>query len=185
MHLIEAYSLYSGLKIDHPLIKQDPVDGISGKFILFNPHSKGEAKFYYKWPEVISIIKSELDSRNISIIQVDSSEEAYEGCKKINNITFNQTAWLMNEASCLLGIDSFCMHLASCFNKPMLILFGAHHHFNCCKPYFGDETIQHFFLPKLKENKPTFSYDKGGEYLNEYNPNHVAEVFIERIIKKL
>jgi ADP-heptose:LPS heptosyltransferase len=185
MHLIEAYSLYSGLKIDHPIIKKEPVNGIPEKFILFNPHSKGEAKFYYRWAEIISIIKPELDSRNISIIQIDSSEEAYEGCKKIDNITFNQTAWIMNEAICLLGIDSFCMHLASCLNKPMLILFGAHHHFNCCKPYFGDPSIQHFFIADLKGNKPTFSYDKGGEYLNQFDPKDVAEAFIKKIIKKL
>lgn len=185
MHLIEAYSLYSGLKIDHPLIKQEPIPGIYGKYILFNPHSKGDAKYYKRWAEVINKITPELKDKNIKIIQVDSSNTTYSGCIKLNNITFNQTAWLTNQSICLLGIDSFCMHLASSFNKPMLILFGGHHHFNCCKPYFGDETIQHFFLPKLKENKPTFSYDKGGEYLNEYDPNHVAEVFIERIIKKL
>jgi len=185
MHLIEAYSLYSGLKIDHPIIKQEPVDGIDYKFILFNPHSKGEAKNYKRWQEVISAIKPELDKQNIKILQLDSLDTIYDGCIKINNITYNQTAWLTNKSICLLGIDSFCMHLASAFNKPMFILFGGHHHFNCCKPYFGDSFKQHFFLPNLKGNKPTFSYDKGAEYLNQFDPKDIAETFVKNIIKKL
>ena len=163
MHLIEAYSLYSGLKIDYPIIKQEAVPGINYKFILFNPHSKGEAKNYKRWQEVISIIKPELDKENIRILQLDSFDTVYDGCNKVDNITYNQTAWLTNKSICLLGIDSFCMHLASSFNKPMLILFGA----------------------DLKGNKPTYSYDNGGEYLNEFKPEDIAKAFIEKIIQKL
>jgi len=185
MHLIEAYSLYSGLKIDHPIIKQEPVHGIEGRFIFFNPHSKGEAKFYKRWQEVIDLIIPELKLKNINIIQIDSSDVTYKGCFKFYNITFNQTAWLMNNSLALLGIDSFCMHLASSLNKQMLILFGAHHHFNCCKPYFGDPSTQHFFLPDLVGKKPTFSYDKGEEYLNQFDPKDIAEKFISKIIKDL
>lgn len=183
MHIIEAYSLYSGLKIDKPFMQSELVDGDFGKFIFFNPHSRGEAKFYKKWQEVISLISPELKSKNINIIQVDSLDKEYDGCKKIDNITFNQTAWLMEKSIFLLGIDSFCMHLASSFNKPMLILFGAHQCFNCCKPYFGDPNIQHFFLADLKGNRPTYSYEKGGEYMDQFSPEEVAEAFI-KILKK-
>jgi ADP-heptose:LPS heptosyltransferase len=185
MHLIEAYSLYSGLKIDLPIIKQEPVPGVHGKFVLFNPHSKGEAKNYKKWAEVIQEISPELENKNIKIIQIDSSTITYLGCQKINNITFNQTAWLTDRSLCLLGIDSFCMHLASSLDKPMLILFGGHHHFNCCKPYFGNPCNQHFFFPNMNGNKPTFSYDKGSDYLNQFNPKEVAKAFLEKIINKL
>jgi ADP-heptose:LPS heptosyltransferase len=164
-------------------MQSELVDGDFGKFIFFNPHSKGEAKFYKKWQEVISLISPELKSKNINIIQVDSLDKEYEGCKKIDNITFNQTAWLMEKSIFLLGIDSFCMHLASSFNKPMLILFGAHQCFNCCKPYFGDPNIQHFFLADLKGNRPTYSYEKGGEYMDQFSPEEVAETFI-KILKK-
>ena len=183
MHIIEAYSLYSGLKIDKPFMQSELVDGDFGKFIFFNPHSRGEAKFYKKWQEVISLISPELKSKNINIIQVDSLDKEYEGCKKIDNITFNQTAWLMEKSILLLGIDSFFMHLASSFNKPMLILFGAHQCFNCCKPYFGDPNIQHFFLADLKGNRPTYSYEKGGEYMDQFSPEEIAEAFI-KILKK-
>lgn len=185
MHIIEAYSLYSGLKIDKPFMQSELVDGDFGKFIFFNPHSSGEAKFYKKWQEVISLISPELKAKNINIIQVDSLDKEYDGCKKIDNITFNQTAWLMEKSIFLLGIDSFCMHLASSFNKPMLILFGAHQCFNCCNPYFGDPNIQHFFLADLKGNRPTYSYEKGGEYMDQFDPKSVSEKFIELITKIL
>ena len=181
MHLIEAYSLYSGLKIDYPIIKQESVDSIDYKFILFNTHSKGEAKNYKRWQEIISKIKPELDKQNIKILQIDSFDTVYDGCIKIGNITYNQTAWLTNKSICLIGIDSFCMHLASVFDKPMFILFGGHHHFNCCKPYFGDPFKQHFFLPNLKGNKPTFSYDKGEEYLNQFDPEEVSQYIIKHL----
>lgn len=185
MHIIEAYSLYTGLKIDKPAISQEPVEGIPQKFILFNPHSKGDAKYYKRWQEVISSISLFLKNKNIEIIQIDSLDSNYDGCLKINNISYNQTAWLADKCLALLGIDSFCMHLASSFDKPMLILFGAHHHLNCCKPYFGDPLKQYFFIPDMKDNKPTFSYENGGEYLNQFDPKDVSKTFIEMMAKIL
>lgn len=186
MHLIEAYSLYCGLKIDKPIIKEEDIPNFtSEKFIIFNPHSKGESRNYKNWQAVIDKIYSEIKNQNIDIIQIDSSEKEYQGCKKITNISFNQTAWLTNRSLALLGIDSFCMHLASALNKPMLILFGGHHHFKCCGPYFGDSSKQHFFISDLKGNKPTFSQDVGQEYMDQFDPKEIATSFIEKVIKTL
>lgn len=181
MHIIEAYALYCGLKIEKPFIHQEKVDGVEDKFILFNPHSRGEAKNYKKWQQIIDIVKPKAEEKNFKIIQVDSSEKEYSGCQKINNISFNQTAWLTNKCEFLIGIDSFCMHLASTFDKKMFILFGNHHYYNCCKPYFSSAANIYPFIVDLKNKKPTFSYERGGEDFNTIDPSLVANTIIQNI----
>lgn len=179
--MLEAYALFCGLKIDKPKIKEEEVKNLPEKFILFNPHSKGMNRFYNRWQEVIDIIIPSLKEKNIEIIQIDSFEKEYDKCKKINNLTFNQTAFILKKSILLLGIDSFCMHVASCYNKPMVILFGGNVEFNSTKPYFGDYSNYKFFIPYLNGNKPTHTFDTGQEYINQFNPDSIAQSVIDLI----
>lgn len=179
MHIIEAYALNCGLKIDKPEIEEEEVTGIPENFILFNPHTKGKNKYYDKWQEVIDIIKPKLDEKNISIIQIDCFDKEYNGCIKIPKLSWNQTAFLTNKCLFLIGIDSFCMHLADSYKKNMIILWGGSADFNTCKPYFGDYNNYKFFIPYLKGNKPTYSFDTGQEFINQHNPQKISESIFE------
>lgn len=183
MHLLEAYALNCGLKIDKPTITEEEMDGIPDKFIIFNPHSKGENRFFEKWQETINLIYPELEKRNTSIIQIDSLEKEYDKCKKISNLTWNQTAFLVKKCSLLLGIDSFCMHLASLYDKKMVILYAGNVNFNSTRPYFGDYSNYRFLIPFLKDKKPTYSFNTGKEYINQHNPEKIKEYFMELIDK--
>lgn len=178
MHILETYALNTGLKIDKPEILEEPINGFSEQnYIVINTYSSATSKNYAKWQEVIDLIYPKLLQNNVSIIQLDNGYKKYKFCKKINNISFNQSAFLIKNCCYLIGIDSFCMHLASIYNKKMLILFGGHHYFNCCKPYFGDYNNYRFMIADLKNKKPTFSKTLGSEYMNQFDPIIIAEEF--------
>lgn len=81
----------------------------------------------------------------------------------------------------VLGIDSFCMHLGDFFGKKMVILWGGSADFNTSKPYFGNYNNYKFFIPYLKGNKPTHSFDTGQEYINQHDPSKIAESVLEKL----
>ncbi|NBO22944.1 hypothetical protein EBU94_06370, partial [bacterium] len=143
-----------------------------------------EAKLSLKiTPQINKVTRFVKLKINQKIIQIDNHHREYKFCKKINNISFNQTAFLIKNSLYLIGVDSFCMHLASIYNKKMLILFGGHHYFNCCKPYFGDYKNYRFMIADLKNKKPTFSKIIGSEYMNQFDPNVVAEEFLKHFFE--
>jgi len=184
MHILEVYSLNTALKIDKPEIYEEKINEFDEqKYIIINPYSTAISKNYNKWQQVIDIIHPYLNRQNIKIIQIDNHHREYKFCKKINNISFNQTAFLIKNSLYLIGVDSFCMHLASIYNKKMLILFGGHHYFNCCKPYFGDYENYRFMIADLKNKKPTFSKTIGAEYMNQFDPNTIAQEFLKHFFK--
>lgn len=184
MHILEIYALNTGLKIDKPEIFEEPINGFSEKkYIVINTYSTAISKNYSKWQEVINLIYPKLSENNISIIQLDNGFQKYKFCTKLNNISFNQSAFLIKNCSYLIGIDSFCMHLASIYNKKMLILFGGHHYFNCCKPYFGDYNNYRFMIADLKNKKPTFSKTLGSEYMNQFDPIIIAKEFVKHFFE--
>lgn len=174
MHLVETYALSCGVKIEKPLIKELPYSNLPEKFILFNPHSKGLGRFYNKWQEVIDLIYPFLEFKKISIIQLDFFDKTYNHCLKIQTSSFNQTAFVMSKCSLLLGIDSFCMHLADFYKKPMVILYSGNVEFNNTRPYFGDLNMYKFFIPDLGGLAPFYNPDTAQEYINQHSPKEVS-----------
>ncbi len=183
MHLIETYALACGLKIEKPLIKECFYPGLPEKFILFNPHSKGLGRFYNKWQEVINLIYPFLESEKISIIQIDSFDKKYNFCTKISESSFNHTAFITSKCSLLLGIDSFCMHLANSYGKPMVILYSATTEFNNSKPYFGDLKLCKFFIPERNGLPAFYGLDAAQEYINQHNPKDISDAVIQLLSK--
>jgi len=179
MHIVEIYALSCGLKIEKPLIKECHCPNLPEKFIVFNPHSKGLGKFYNKWQEVIDLIHPFLQSKEISIIQIDSSDISYNHCLKIQTSSFSQTAFIINKCSLLLGIDSFCMHLSDHYRKPMVILFGGSINFNNCRPYFGDLNMYKIFIPDMAGLSPFYNPDAAQEYINQHKPEDISNAIMQ------
>jgi ADP-heptose:LPS heptosyltransferase len=179
MHIIEAYALGAGVKIDRPIFQEEPYDGLPDKFILLNPHSKGISRFYSKWQDVVNLIQPRLKEQGVSILQLDTEDKAYEGCVKLPPITFNQSFCVVRKSIMLLGIDSFCMHISDALNKPMVILYAGNAPFNHSRPYFGDYAKYRFFIPDMMGKKHTYSFTQGQEYINQHEPEKIAEAVFE------
>jgi ADP-heptose:LPS heptosyltransferase len=125
MHLLEQYSLASGVKIKKPYIYEKFFPVTAEKYITFHPSSK-PSKTYDYWQEVINIISPILDSKGIKIIQLgQEKEKVYSGVVSLVGFTnINQTAFILRDCLLHFGADSFPTHIASGYNKKIVALYS-------------------------------------------------------------
>ena len=108
-------------------ISTEKVEGLPEKYIAFHPGSgKGqwEARNYLYWNKVIKNLQK---STTLSIVQVGlEGDPSFEGCIDLRGKTnYNQLAGIVQNASCLVGIDSVTMHMAAAFGTPHVAIFGS------------------------------------------------------------
>lgn len=111
-------------------IKTEPVEGLPEKYIVFHPGSgKGqwEARNYRHWKKVIKNLKKNFSDIDMKIVQVGLEDDpTFEGCVDLRGkTTYNQLATVIQNASCLVGIDSVTMHLAAAFKTNLVAIFGS------------------------------------------------------------
>ena len=159
MHLLEQYSLASGVKIKKPYIYEKFFPVTADKYITFHPSSK-PSKTYDYWQEVINLILPVLDSKGIKIIQLgQEKEKVYNGVLSLVGFTnINQTAFVLRGSMLHVGADSFPTHIASGYNKKIVALY-SNNYVNCVRPFFGDPK-DHVLLEPKRNNKPTFSFEE-------------------------
>jgi len=180
MHLVETYALNCGLKIDQPFIYEKYCPIPFDKFVSFQPCSKYEAKSYDLWQEVIDQILPFLREKDIHIIQIGGKDE-----KPLNNCyhlqgktTINQAAYLIKRGIMHFGADSFGIHIASSYNKPIVALYSNSRPENA-GPYFGDKNKVRLIEIKKQNRKPTYSAQENPKTINEIDPIDIANNILE------
>jgi len=149
MHPAVYYALKSGAKISKPNIYQKYQPIPYNKFILINLKNK---KYKY-WQEALDLIYNELEKNGINLIQIIENRE--QALKKANYFIdqkdFNTNAYLCNQSLMYIGELSIEMHMASIFNKKMLLIYDhASVNLDNIKPYWSkDEDICAF---EIKED---------------------------------
>jgi len=173
MHILEQYSLTSGVKIKKPYIYEKFFPITADKYITFHPSSK-PSKTYDYWQEVINLISPVLDQKGIKIIQLgQDKEKVYSGVLSLLGLTnLNQTAFVLRDSMLHFGADSFPTHIASGYGKKILALY-SNNHINCVKPFFGDPK-DHVLLEPKRNTKPNFSFDENPKTINKINPETIA-----------
>ena len=162
MHLLSQYALASASKISRPFILEKFFPTSFNKYITLHSTSK-PSKSYSFFSEVISIIKSVLDKENIQIIQIGGqSDNKIRGIIDLCGATnINQTAYLIKNSLLHLGIDSFPIHFADFYNKPIVGLY-SNNFIGCVEGFFGDKSKQILLEPEVRKQgiKPSFSMDE-------------------------
>lgn len=175
MHLVERYALSCGAEIDIPHIyeKYFPI-GID-KYITLHTTSK-DAKNYDYWQEVVDILLPILNKENIGIVQIGSKDEKpLIGCYlTLGQTTINQTAYIIQKGLLHVGTDSFPVHMAGHFDKPLVALY-SNNWAACVKPYWGDPSRQILMEPDRTELKPSFSLQEFPKRINSFKPEKIAE----------
>ena len=178
MHIIERYALSCGLKIDNPYIYPKFFPIIPQKFITLHGSSK-PSKVYDYWQEVIDILYPILKIAKIDIIQIgDKDSKIYGMCYSVvGQTSIGQVAYLVSKTELHLGVDSFPMHLAGYFDKPIVALFS-----NCypqnARPYWGDPNKHKIISSKLN-HKPSFSHIENPKSINTILPETIAKSVCE------
>ena len=174
MHILEQYSLASGVKIKKPYIYEKFFPVTADKYITFHPSSK-PSKTYDYWQEVINLISPILNEKGIKIIQLgQDKEKVYSGVLSLVGLTnINQTAFILRDSILHFGADSFPTHIASGYGKKIVALY-SNNYVNCVKPFFGNSK-DHVLLEPKRKTKPNFSFEELPKTINTIKPESIAE----------
>jgi hypothetical protein len=174
MHILEQYSLASGVKIKKPYIYEKFFPVTADKYITFHPSSK-PSKTYDYWQEVINLISPILNEKGIKIIQLgQDKEKVYSGVLSLVGLTnINQTAFILRDSILHFGADSFPTHIASGYGKKIVALY-SNNYVNCVKPFFGNSK-DHVLLEPKRKTKPNFSFEEFPKTINTIKPESIAE----------
>lgn len=185
MHLIERYSLGCGVRIAEPFIYEKFFPFLLDKYITIHTTSK-EAKNYDYWQDVVDILIPVLNKEGISILQIGAKED-----KPVNFIysavgqtNINQTAYLVKHSLLHLGIDSFPVHIAGSYDKPIVALYSTNH-LNCVRPYWGDREKQILIEPDREKLKPSFAMVEHPKTINTIPPERIARAVCQLLRIKL
>lgn len=167
MHLLEAYAMVSGAQIDKCFIHEEPIDIPQQPYITLHSYNpKGSGRQYRYWNNVIESLKSysKFDKYNIFQIGGSDDEKTLANTSYLGKTSYNSLAYLIKHADLHIGFDSLPVHLASFYNKKMVVLYA--HYANNTRPYFSDSNKIVLLEPDHSKLKPVFSQD---DYLDQIN----------------
>jgi hypothetical protein len=175
MHIIETYALNCGLKIDKPFIYEKYCPIPFDNYISFQPCSKYESKSYDLWQEVINQIAPKLIQKNIHIVQIGGKDEKpLENCYHLQGKTnINQAAYIIKRSIMHFGADSFGVHVASNYDKPIVALYSNSRPENA-GPYFNSNGKIKIFEIDKKDRRPSYSAEESPKTINEIDPIQVV-----------
>ena len=175
MHIIETYALNCGLKIDKPFIYEKYCPIPFDNYISFQPCSKYESKSYDLWQEVINQIAPKLIQKNIHIVQIGGKDEKpLENCYHLQGKTnINQAAYIIKRSIMHFGADSFGVHVASNYDKPIVALYSNSRPENA-GPYFNYNGKIKIFEIDKKDRRPSYSAEESPKTINEIDPIQVV-----------
>jgi len=175
MHLLETYALSMGSKINKPFILPKYFPMSVDKYITVHFNSK-DAKSYDHAQEVVNILHPYLSKLNISLVQIGTAnDQKLNGCYiTLGQTNINNVAYIIKNSLLHLGVDSFPVHVASFFDKPIVALYSTNF-IESCGPYWGNKDNQILLEPKRGYGiKPSFSNNENPKTINTISPELIA-----------
>lgn len=177
MHLLEAYAIVSGAKIDKCFIEEEFIQLPDKKFITIHPYNpKGSGRQYKYWDLVIDTLYSNIKF-DYDIIQIGGADDTKYKCNTnyLGKTSYNSLAYLMKHSQLHIGFDSFPAHLASYYDIRSIIIFA--HYASNTQPYFSKPGNLICLEPDFKnlKKKPTFAQEDPLDLINTISPNTIIE----------
>lgn len=174
MHLLESYALVSGAQIDKCFIEEEKINLPNKKYITFHGYNpKGSGRQYKHWNSVLS----ELINQNFpyNIIQIGSKNDiSYPiiDTSYLGKTSYNSLAYLIKHSELHLGFDSLPVHLASHYDKKMVVIYA--HYANNTRPYFSSSSNIILIQPDFSNIKPVFDINDPFELINTISVDHIV-----------
>lgn len=174
-HLLSAYALSCGVKINKPQIQDTYFPLNFSKYITLHASSGMESKNYDYYTDVVGEILPYLEKNNIKIIQIgDKKDKPIPGCENFLGATnLKQTFFLIKNSMLVFGNDSFSAHVAGIYDVPLVCLYSILFS-ECCKPFFGSPKKQILIDSPRSGKNPSFSAQERPKTVNEIMPEKVA-----------
>lgn len=173
MHILESYSLISGVKIKKPFIEEHPIDIPDSPYITFHPYDpKGTAKRYDRWQNVLLMLKSNpIFKYKIVMIGSVVDKQYMIDYDYIGKTTYNSLAYLIKNAHMHVGFDSLPVHFASYYDKKIVAIYS--HYASNCGPYFSSSENIKIIEPDFSKIKPSFQYNDPFGLINNILPETI------------
>lgn len=181
MHLLEAYAVVSGAKIDKCFIYEESIDLPTKPYITLHSYNpKGSGRQYKHWNSVIELLKNnkQFDYEIIQIGGLDD-DKTCANTEYLGKTNYNSLAYLIKNAELHLGFDSLPVHLASFYDKKMVVLYA--HYANNTKPYFSSNNNIILLEPDFSQIKPVFSQTDPFDQINSIQ----SQIIVESVLKLL
>lgn len=179
MHLLESYALNCGLKINQPFIYEKIVPLPFNDYIVLNCGGSSDPKNYSYWQEVILLIKPYLDNKNIKIIQLlEKNETQSLDTYGLNDLSFNQKAFVIKNSLLYAGNESMSMHLASHYDKDIVALYSNTNPKNT-GPFFNIKNSPQII--ESPKNKPSYSNVEIPKTINRIKPEDIAKAILKKL----
>jgi hypothetical protein len=176
MHILEAYATSSGLKIDKPFILDKFFAVPAEKYITIHTgDGKFDSRTYDYWQDVVDFLNKFLYPEDVKIVQIGSSED-----KTLQNLiclngktSVAQTAYVIKNSLCHVGIDSFPIHLASHYGRKIVGLYSNAPAENSA-PYWSSSSDVILLESDKDGDKPTYSKSEIPKTINTIFPDVIA-----------
>ena len=160
MHLIERYSLNTGVKIHKPYIYEQFFPVKDEKYIVFHPVDE-KGKNYKYWQEVLNVLVPILEQNNIKVYQLGQQPEknknsSYAGVYNLINQTSRpNVAYLVKNSLLYLGSDTFSSQFAGYYDKKRVVIY-SHVLKEHRRPYWGSKDNEILIEPNSRGRKPHY-----------------------------
>lgn len=177
MRLLDTYATNTGSTINTPFIFSKYFPLPVEKYITIQTQTPYDSRNYEYWQDVIDILNPILTKNNIKIIHTGlKDDKKYHGVLDLlGQTSINQLAFIIENSLLHFGADSFGVHLASYYNKPIVALYSISNP-NVAGPHFGDKS-KHVLI-KAYENvgnkKPSYSPNESPKSINTVKPEEIA-----------
>lgn len=178
MHLLEAYAAVSGAEIDKCFIHEEPIDLPSKPYITLHSYNpKGSGRQYKYWNNVIELLNNN-PNFFYEIIQIGGIDDhkTIANTEYLGKTNYNSLAYLIKYSQLHLGFDSLPVHLASYYDKKMVVLYA--HYANSTKPYFSTQSNVILLEPDFSKIKPVFAQSDPFDHINSIKPQDISAAIL-------
>ena len=187
MHLLEKYSLNCGInpqKLKKAEIYSSYYPVGFEKYIVIHASSGMRSKNYSYFQDVVDFIYPVISKNGYGIVQIGGKDdEALNNCLNLQGVTtIHQTAFILKNASLLLGNDSFSTHFCSSFGVPLVSLYSIIQP-EVAGPYWKNKN-QFTISAPLNGKKPKYSAEDPDRDIDKIKPEEII-LKIKKIIPDL
>ena len=182
MRLLDTYATNTGSKIDKPFIYTKFFPLPLGKYITLQAQTPYDSRNYSYWQEVVEILLPYLSKEKIHLVQVGTQDERpLNGpINLLGQTNINQLAYVIENSTLHFGADSFCVHLASYFDKPIVSIYSISNP-NVAGPHFGNKN-KHILLKgyeRVGNKKPSYSQVESPKSIDAIKPEEIAKSILQ------
>lgn len=176
MHLIERYSLSTGLEIDNPTISEQFFPTSCKNYVCFHASSKDNLRDYDYWGEVKQMLDPKFKDLNLKTLQIGLEKDPSLNCDidLRGQTNMRQMSWIVKNCDLFIGVDSFPAHLAGFFNRKMVSIY-SNSFAACVRPYWGNKSNQKIIETERPDGeKPSFSFNENPKTVNRIKPEKIV-----------